>query len=78
MGVSNHNLQEIKQANEILKKYGLKLSAVQNHYSLIERSSEESGILKYCKENDIHFFSYMVLEQGALSGKYDTKHPMPR
>ena len=77
LGVSNHNLQEIKQANEILKKYGLKLSAVQNHYSLIERSSEESGILKYCKENDIYFFSYMVLEQGALSGKYDTKHPMP-
>ena len=77
LGVSNHNLNEIKQANEILKKYGLKLSAVQNHYSLINRSSEESGILKYCKENGIHFFSYMVLEQGALSGKYDTKNPMP-
>ena len=77
LGVSNHNLQEINQANEILKKYGLKLSAVQNHFSLINRSSEDSGILKYCKENDIYFFSYMVLEQGALSGKYDTKHPMP-
>lgn len=77
LGVSNHNLAEIKQANEILKAHGLKLSAVQNHYSLINRSSEESGILDYCKENCIVFFSYMVLEQGALSGKYDTKHPMP-
>ena len=77
LGVSNHNLAEIKQANEILKAHGLKLSAVQNHYSLINRSSEDSGILDYCKENDIHFFAYMVLEQGALSGKYDTKHPMP-
>lgn len=77
LGVSNHNLAEIKQANEILKAHGLKLSAVQNHYSLINRSSEKSGILDYCKENDIHFFAYMVLEQGALSGKYDTKHPMP-
>ena len=77
LGVSNHNLSEIKQANEILKAHGLKLSAVQNHYSLINRSSEDSGILDYCKENDIHFFAYMVLEQGALSGKYDTKHPMP-
>lgn len=77
-GVSNHNLNEIKQANEILKKYGLKLSAVQNHFSLINRSSEDSGILKYCKENNIYFFSYMILEQGALSGKYDTKHPMPK
>ena len=77
IGVSNHNLAEIKQAADILKAHGLKLSAVQNHYSLINRSSEDSGILDYCKENDITFFSYMVLEQGALSGKYDTAHPMP-
>lgn len=77
LGVSNHNLSEIKEANEILRSHGLKLSAVQNHYSLLNRSSEDSGILDYCKENDIIFFSYMVLEQGALSGKYDTKHPMP-
>ena len=77
IGVSNHNLAEIKQAAEILKAHGLKLSAVQNHYSLINRSSEDSGILDYCKENGITFFSYMVLEQGALSGKYDSAHPMP-
>lgn len=77
LGVSDHNLAEIKQANEILKSHGLKLSAVQNHYSLINRSSEDSGILDYCRENDITFFAYMVLEQGALSGKYDTSHPMP-
>ena len=76
IGVSNHNLAEIKQADEILKAHGLKLGAVQNHYSLINRLSEDSGILDYCKENDIHFFAYMVLEQGALSGKYDTAHPM--
>ena len=77
IGVSNHNLAEIKEANEILKEAGLKLGAVQNHYSLLNRSSEDSGILEYCKENDIIFFSYMVLEQGALSGKYDTAHPFP-
>ena len=70
IGVSNHNLAEIKEA-------GLKLGAVQNHYSLLNRSSEDSGILEYCKENDIIFFSYMVLEQGALSCKYDTAHPFP-
>ena len=77
IGVSNHNLSEIKQAVEILAKYNLKLSAVQNHFSLLNRSSENSGILSYCKENNIRFFSYMVLEQGALSGKYDTKNLMP-
>ena len=35
-----------------MKAHGLKLSAVQNHYSMINRSSEDSGILDYCKEND--------------------------
>ena len=77
LGVSNHNLDEIKQANAILKAHGLRLGAVQNHYSLINRSSEASGILDYCRENGIVFFSYMVLEQGALSGRYDRQHPMP-
>ena len=77
IGVSNHNLAEIKQADAILKAHGLRLSAVQNHFSLINRSSEDSGILAYCRDNDIYFFAYMVLEQGALSGKYDTAHPMP-
>jgi len=55
----------------------LKLSAVQNHYSIINRSSEKSGILDYCKKNGIYFFSYMVLEQGALTGKYNCKNLMP-
>ena len=77
IGVSNHNLAEIKEADRILRKHGLKLGAVQNHYSLLNRSSEDSGIVDYCKENGIQFWAYMVLEQGALSGKYDTKNPMP-
>ena len=77
IGVSNHNLAEIKEADAILREHGLRLGAVQNHLSLINRSSIDSGILDWCKENDVVFFSYMVLEQGALSGKYDTKHPMP-
>lgn len=77
IGLSNHDLAELKDAAAILEAEGLRISAVQNHYSLLNRSSETSGILEYCKENDITFFSYMVLEQGALSGKHDTKHPFP-
>lgn len=77
IGVSNHNLAEIKRAAEILEEAGLKISAVQNHFSLLNRSSESSGILDYCKENSITFYAYMVLEQGALSGKYDAAHPFP-
>lgn len=77
IGVSNHDLEEIQEAERILEEHGLQLSAVQNHYSLINRFSEDSGVLEYCKEKGLRFFSYMVLEQGALSGKYDMLHPMP-
>ncbi len=77
VGVSNHNLAQIKRAEEILAKEGISLSAVQNHYSLLYRSSEKAGILDYCRKRGIDFFAYMVLEQGALSGKYDTAHPLP-
>lgn len=75
IGVSNHNLTEIKQANEILAAEGLKISAVQNHFSLLHRSSEHAGILEYCKENEITFYAYMVLEQGALTGRYKESNP---
>lgn len=77
VGVSNHNLAEIKRSVSILAKEGVHLSAIQNHFSLLYRSSEEGGILAYCKEHNITFFAYMVLEQGALSGKYDTKNLLP-
>lgn len=78
VGVSNHNLAELKRAEDILSAEGVHISAVQNHYSLLYRSSEEAGILDYCKEHNITFFAYMVLEQGALSGKYNTENPLPK
>jgi aryl-alcohol dehydrogenase-like predicted oxidoreductase len=77
IGVSNHNLAEIKRANEILTEEGLRVSAVQNHFSLLHRSSERAGILDYCKENGITFYAYMVLEQGALTGRYNEANPFP-
>jgi len=77
VGVSNHNIKEIKRANEILGEAGFKVSAVQNHFSLLYRSSEKGGVLDYCKANGIEFWAYMVLEQGALSGKYNKENPLP-
>ena len=77
VGVSNHNIAEIRRANEILQAEGFKVSAVQNHFSLLYRSSEKGGILDFCKENGIEFWAYMVLEQGALSGKYNKENPLP-
>lgn len=77
IGVSNHNLSEIKRAGKLLAAAGLKITAVQNHFSLLHRSSERAGILDYCQKNGIVFYAYMVLEQGALTGRYTEANPFP-
>lgn len=77
VGVSNHNLEQIVQADQILAEAGFRVEAVQNHYSLLYRRSEQAGILDHCRENDMRFFAYMVLEQGALSGRYSPENPLP-
>ncbi len=75
IGVSNHNLEQIREASKILESNRLHLDAVQNHYSLLYRQPEEEGILEWCKANHTCFFAYMVLEQGALTGKYSESNP---
>ena len=78
VGVSNHNLDEIKLADQILGEGGFRVEAIQNHYSLLYRSSDYAGILDHCRDQGIPFFAYMVLEQGALSGKYSPENPLPQ
>lgn len=77
VGVSNHSLAQIGRVEEILAEGGVPLSAVQNHYSLLFRDSETTGVLDYCRENGISFWPYMVLEQGALTGAYGVGNPLP-
>lgn len=77
VGVSNHTLSEIELANRILGDSGFRVEAIQNHYSLLYRGSEHAGILDYCRNHGVPFFAYMVLEQGALSGRYSPENPLP-
>jgi aryl-alcohol dehydrogenase-like predicted oxidoreductase len=77
VGVSNHNLEQIAHADRILGEAGFRVEAVQNHFSLLYRASEGAGILDHCREHDLPFFSYMVLEQGALTGRYNPANPLP-
>lgn len=75
IGLSNFSLKEIIDADEQLREKGLRVGAVQNHFSLIRRDPEQLRILEWCHKNNVPYFSYMVLEQGALTGKYDDEHP---
>lgn len=76
VGLSNCNIVQIKEVKNILESNGLRLAAVQNHFSLLSVDRQEE-VVKYCNENNIIFFGYMVLEQGALSGYYGVKNPFP-
>lgn len=75
LGTSNVSLEHIKTAEAILAKEGLKLGAVQNHFSLLR--NDQQRIIDYCNEKGIMYCAYMVLEQGALSGHYSAKHHFP-
>lgn len=75
IGISNVSMKDIKDAEEFLGQHGLKLGAVQNHFSLLRR--DQQPIIDYCKQKGITYYAYMVLEQGALAGRYNAKDHFP-
>lgn len=77
IGLSNASLEEIKFASDLLQEAGLTLGGIQNHYSLLSRNNGQEEIIDWCNRNHVTFYSYMVLEQGALSGHYDETHRFP-
>lgn len=78
IGIVEENLEKIQNAFLRLREMGLRLSAVQLHYSLLHRQPEEAGVLRWCREHGVVCFSYLVLEQGALTGRYTKETPMPK
>ena len=75
VGISNVSMDDIKTAEKYLEKNGLKLGAVQNHFSLLR--NDQQPIIDYCNSKGIQYYAYMVLEQGALAGRYNAKNHFP-
>jgi len=75
VGISNVSMTDIKNAVDFLNKHGLRLGAVQNHFSLLR--NDQQPIIDYCNNNGITYYAYMVLEQGALAGRYNSKNHFP-
>ncbi|PZL74263.1 oxidoreductase [Enterococcus plantarum] len=71
IGVSNFNLDQIKEANQ--DGY---VDIVEDEYSLIHREAEQE-LLPYLKENQISFISYFPLASGLLTGKYERNITFP-
>ena len=66
IGVSNFTLEECKLSKRILDAADIPLYGVQNHYSIVCGEWEDNGLLQWCKENDISFWGWAVLEEGLL------------
>lgn len=77
IGISNFLPDEVKEAARLLTENGSCLAAVQNHFSLLSMPSDQLEIIDWCNKNNVTYFAYMVLEQGALSGRYNAKHHFP-
>lgn len=67
IGISNFNVEECKISKNILDNAGIPLYGVQNHFSLISREWEKNGLIDWCKENNISFWAWAVLEEGMLT-----------
>lgn len=75
IGISNVSMNDIKTAEGLLGQHGLRLGAVQNHFSLLR--NDQQPIIDYCNSRGITYYAYMVLEQGALAGRYNSKNHFP-
>jgi aryl-alcohol dehydrogenase-like predicted oxidoreductase len=75
IGISNVSLKDIRTAEDILSREGLSLGAVQNHFSLLR--NDQQPLIDYCNSKGITYYAYMVLEQGALAGRYNVTRPFP-
>ena len=75
IGISNVSMNDIKTAEKFLESQGLMLGAVQNHFSLLR--NDQQPIIDYCNKKGITYYAYMVLEQGALAGRYNAKEHFP-
>lgn len=63
IGVSNFNVEHLKEAQSY-SKYPIVCNQV--HYNLKVREVEQSGLLKYCQENDIIIVAYRPTEKSKL------------
>jgi aryl-alcohol dehydrogenase-like predicted oxidoreductase len=73
IGVSNFDLPLLEKALGIAP-----VVCIQVHYSLLERSVEESHILQVCKKKGVGVMTYGSLGGGLLTGKYKNPPTFPK
>ena len=70
VGISRWPLEALKRADAYLREHDVPLLIYQGRLNLIDRASQEEGILDYCREQGIGFISFSPLAQGLLTDRY--------
>lgn len=69
-GISNYDAETTKKAQEIMRELHCPLIVNQSKYSIFERSIEDIGVKKMCKEQGMGIIAFCPLAQGLLTDKY--------
>ena len=64
-GVCNCSIEQLKRIQPIHP-----VASLQPPYSMIERGAEDSGLLDYCRQNNIGVVVYSPMQKGLLTGKF--------
>jgi aryl-alcohol dehydrogenase-like predicted oxidoreductase len=67
VGISNCTAAQMREAAEVLARYGIPLAANQVHFSLLHRTPETDGVLDACRQMGVALVAYRPFGRGALS-----------
>lgn len=69
-GISNYDEASTRRAKEIMNELRCPLIINQRKYSIFERTIEDDGVKKACKEIGMGIIAFSPLAQGLLTDKY--------
>ncbi|MDI3408096.1 L-glyceraldehyde 3-phosphate reductase [Streptomyces cavernicola] len=70
VGVSSYTSEQTREAVRILREMGVRPLIHQPSYSMINRWTEDDGLLDVLEESGMGCISFVPLAQGLLTGKY--------
>ncbi|RII20784.1 L-glyceraldehyde 3-phosphate reductase [Streptomyces sp. YIM 130001] len=70
VGVSSYNAEQTREASRLLKEMGVRPLIHQPSYSMINRWTEDDGLLDALEAEGMGCISFVPLAQGLLTGKY--------
>jgi L-glyceraldehyde 3-phosphate reductase len=70
VGVSNYGPEEMKQAQAILRDFGVLLLVNQVKYNMFDRRIEETGLIRAAEDLGVGLVVFSPLAQGVLTDRY--------